>query len=344
VRHFDNDELPDDWTGETQASIKARGVPPREWIVRGMIEADDAPVLLFGKPGAFKSWVALHISMCVATGLPVFDQFPVLSQRKAFYLNFDSGRNAFARRMTLLDPRTELFECASPDQFDFKTLDEFMKRHAGWFVCLDCFANLYVPDLQQEQGADMRAFGQPLRRLYEKYGCSGIVIDHARRQRDADGDIAFYGSTQKEAVFRQMWSVAKVKQRDRTPGTGRLTLHCHKMSEVEEFKTICVGLDWTETSFSATFVPPDDDDEAVDRVSDAYDKIVDALRDSAEGLSRQELCMRTGLHKKVVLEALKRTGIEKVHSGRSRKYVLADSHTSTEDSFVPDSFPDGGDE
>jgi archaellum biogenesis ATPase FlaH len=54
-----------------------KGVPQREWLVKGLIPKGHV-VLLAGDPGAGKSWFAESLALSVASGKPFLGVFPVL--------------------------------------------------------------------------------------------------------------------------------------------------------------------------------------------------------------------------------------------------------------------------
>lgn len=325
------------WPTTPLTTIHARGPHPINWVVEKLIERDSGPVLLVGQPAAYKSWISLHIAHSIVTGQPVFGQFAVSATRPVLFLNFDTGNLAFERRLTLLRPASNQFLVSSPETFDFGTLERTMEAHAGAFVCIDCFANIYTPDLRNDQAADMRRFAQGIRRLFEANGCSGIIIDHARRSRPGEGASTdrYYGSVQKAAVFRQMWDLSTVKRQKVDRGSARVKIVCAKMSEAEPFEPIDIALSWAP-AFSAAFVIPDDDD-AVDRVTQAYDAVVAALDGKERGMSCRELALLTSCKVADVRAATKRPGIKTIGGGRTTKYVLDRDSEPADDEILADS-------
>jgi hypothetical protein len=308
------------WPAVLHADIVLNPPGPTQWTVQDLIEADSGPVLLYGQPACYKSFLTMHICHCIATGTAVFGKFPVPKPKEVAFLNLDSGQKSVYRRLCLFSPQ-ENWSIVHAESFDIWRFEALLRDRPGAFVCIDCFANSYVPDPRQEQGADMRQFVQRLRRLYEDYGSTGIIIDHARRPRLGDTDRSqFYGSIQKQAVFRQMWQVKRIDVPDHKPGTARVQICCEKMSEAEPFDNLVLDLDWTATSFSVTHVS--EAEAKADVVASACRAVLSVLAASKDGMSRKDLMKDTGYSKDVVLAAVRQPGIAKIGAGKNTRYTL----------------------
>ncbi len=64
-------------------------LPPQEWLIQGVVR-EDGLALLFGPPAEGKSFVALDWALCVATGKPWLDKYPV-KQGHVVYVAAEGG-------------------------------------------------------------------------------------------------------------------------------------------------------------------------------------------------------------------------------------------------------------
>jgi len=76
------------------SDLLSEGIQPISWLVRGYIESDSV-ALLFGDPASGKSFVAIDLACCIATGTP-WHECPV-TQGAVFYIAGE-GMNGLKRR------------------------------------------------------------------------------------------------------------------------------------------------------------------------------------------------------------------------------------------------------
>ena len=74
---------------------------PIEWLIEGLIPLSSF-VLMVGKPGAYKSWLALDIARAVARG-EAFAQMTSGPAREVMYIDRENGRNLVAARRNILN-------------------------------------------------------------------------------------------------------------------------------------------------------------------------------------------------------------------------------------------------
>ncbi len=65
------------------------GLKPQEWLIQGVVR-EDGLALLFGPPAEGKSFVAIDWALCVATGKPWLDKYPV-KQGHVVYVAAEGG-------------------------------------------------------------------------------------------------------------------------------------------------------------------------------------------------------------------------------------------------------------
>lgn len=326
------------WPLRSAADITLDNIAPVEMDVDDLIERDSGPVMIFGMPESLKSWIALHVSRCMVTREPVFGHFAVTRRRESVFLNFDAPAKAFERRVALTrsgmggDGATKLL-FASPETYEAEQLKETMEEHAGAFVSLDCLADVYRPDPRTERGEAMRAWLRDLRKLYEKFGSNGIIVDHSRRPKPGDPSETerYYGSVQKKAALRQMWFVERLRQADGDPSVIRAKIVCEKLSEAEKFKTFVIEARWSPDSVTLSYVGPLSAEVARADAAARHREIIEPyLRDNRDGLTTSQLVTMTHLSKKQVLAAVKTPGIAGTGKGKNQRWVLCEASDDDE--------------
>jgi hypothetical protein len=238
---------------ENAADLARTVEMPIVFDVDALLPADDAPALFFGPPGGMKSWHLLHLCACIATGKPFLGAYPV-RQRPTLYVNLDAGPETFRRRVRrVTDSPAFEFVTLSAGEFSNDVLRALLAQYAGRFVALDCLSALYTPDPHRDVAHDMRIFVDGLRALYKEHGCGGMVLDHPHRPREAGKPGDYYGSIQKEAAFRIMWTIEPEPvdlERDRALRNAKIL--CRKLSEGEFFPPIRTEVNFADPRLAFT--------------------------------------------------------------------------------------------
>ena len=295
----------DGWAGieRTAARIIESPPPPASFDIDFLLPTEDGPAILFGQPGAMKSWVGLHIVMCMPIEAPVFGRFLTKARPESLYVNFDAGRSTFERRVVRMGKALDNVIVLTPDCNDNGEMIALFKRHAGAFIVIDAFADMYHVDRTKDAAEAARDFFQDLRNLYAEHGCNGIIIDHPHRPRPREGspDGDYYGSIQKLASVRCMWMIAKYGD----PKANLAKISCRKMNEAELFPEFVIKADFSNSGFALTY-----DEGLSSAVAQASVQIADpsdnqrvraALKGTEGGLSRRQLESLTGLSRERVL-------------------------------------------
>jgi hypothetical protein len=83
---------------ETLGSVLARPVPEIDWLIEGLWTHPEISILA-GDGGIGKTWVLIHLALCLASGLPVFGRHPVKGPRRVGLLDLERGSRALDRRL-----------------------------------------------------------------------------------------------------------------------------------------------------------------------------------------------------------------------------------------------------
>lgn len=328
VIHADVDELVAaykpraHWTLESAVDIAAAGIAPIEFDIDTLLTRDDGPALLFGPPGSLKSFFAMHVCRCVATGEPVLGKYRVRRRARAIFINFDAGRQATRRRIMNLAPGVPNLFLTSPEGFDAGSMSELFAQNEDSFIVLDCFSDMYSSNRGEDQSETMRRFVHDLRTLYEKHGCNGLVIDHPRRAREGETVGDYYGSVQKEAALRTMWIATPLHSDE--PRVGKVKIVSKKMGEAERFPPfaakVTFGLDTIDFAFDGRV---DEFSGAMVEAPRDFELLETLLRGVAGGMSRPALESRLGWGRDRVLAAVRDSkDVAAIGKGPSRRYAL----------------------
>ena len=323
-RLCDGEDRHSEWTLESAASITARGVQPVEYDVEGLLTRDDGPGIMFGPPGALKSFLAAHLAGCIATGEKFLGHFIVRRRPFVIFVNFDAGANAFARRIPRLGFPVENFLVTSPENYDAAALREICKRYPEAFVVLDTFSDMYRSKAGEDPAQAMRRFVRELRSLFAEFSCNGLILDHPRRPRDGETNADYYGSTQKEATARIMWHVTRLPTTEQ--GIARAKITCRKMSEAEPFSPFVAKIDFRGELVVATYDGELDQSSTVAAGPSDVEIIEQLLRSVPDSMTSQALQARSGRSRDRVLDAVKESKkILALGKGRATRYKILES-------------------
>jgi hypothetical protein len=243
---------------KSAADIAENPPPSIEWDVDTLIERDSGPALWFGDSDSYKSWLALHLAACIAKGEPVFGHYKTKPRINVFYINLDAGRAAFERRVCRLENPPSNLYVINKEQWNADKFDCVMRENKDNFYIIDCWGDIYDPDMSAEQARDMREAVREIRAYFEKFKANGIIIDHSKRKQTGSSPKPadqLYGSAQKKATFRQVTHIEPVAQ-PFEPGHARVKITCVKMSEAEKFNPFYVDVVFDEGKYSCTYGGP----------------------------------------------------------------------------------------
>jgi hypothetical protein len=182
-------------------------IPAARWLIPNVLP-EDAYVILFGKPGSFKSFVALDWALTVATGgsFPWSGAFTVEDPGPALYI-LGEGRASFAKRIRAwegahFDKRQAgNFVLADPVPLVSEAIDGFidgalaMHPQGYKLVVVDTVARAMqgLNENAQEHASKFTAMTQ---RLQAELGATVVAVHHSGQGDDtrSKGSIEFVGA------------------------------------------------------------------------------------------------------------------------------------------------------
>ncbi|MEO5334189.1 MAG: AAA family ATPase [Magnetococcus sp. YQC-5] len=158
--------------------------------------------ILGGKPKVGKSWLALHLLLCVAYGLRVFGSLAV-TKGLALYISLEDHDRRLWKRVRQVcqqEPTDDLHfatEWSRIGQGCVEQLDEWLTDHPGTkLVIIDTLARIKPPrgksgDIYAEDYGAVSAFKE----ISEKHGITVILVHHLRKMTSDDPADMLSGTT-----------------------------------------------------------------------------------------------------------------------------------------------------
>ncbi|GEM_PF-1025861 len=229
--------------------ILKKEFPEEEWLVEDLISLPSVNALS-GMPGHGKTFVTIHIAMCVARGLPVFGKFPsrqapVLIISEEDYPNHLQGRFQ-SLGLTEHDQITYLsqagFKCDIEDHVN--QIIDIVHEKRFKLVIIDSLRRVHDQDENDSRG--MARVSDGLKRI-AKEGVAVLYIHHHRKPEGYGPNnptVSLRGSTEIQAAVENHFSLEK------KDGEDILVFRQSKSRNAEALKPFEVKI-LTELIFSA---------------------------------------------------------------------------------------------
>jgi putative DNA primase/helicase len=292
----------------------AKDVPPTEWLIQDWIEANTMGVV-FGEPGSGKSFVALDMGCCIATGKD-WQRYKV-KQGPVFYIAGE-GHKGIRRRLKawslhhgVVPENIHVSNTAVPltewdaVQLVLREIRAMIKQHGSpALIVVDTLARNFG-GLDENSNKDMGLFIQHMDRLKFELNTTILIVHHtgqgnkdrARGASSLFGALDFEYKVEKKAGGLVAFKNTKAKEDDDTKPPVMMRIH---------------GFDLGEIGNSAVVVPADEffDDPKPPmskQQKQVWDILVQAMGDAGcEVLDNKALvkaCENQGIHKSRVTDA-----------------------------------------
>ena len=214
-------------------------MPPPTWLIEPVVPRGGL-IGLYGPPGTCKSFLAIDMALCVASGRPwqghSTEHGPVL------YIAAEGSTGITKRVLAWLktrvvksgDANVAWLTTGVPVNVDSDEMGHLMDRLTDelptepTLVIVDTLARCFDGDENQQQ--DMGRFIAGIDWMRHELGSTVIVVHHTRLDGDRErGNTAFRGAAD------TMLSVSRGSK-------GAIKLECTKQKDAEEFKTISFEL------------------------------------------------------------------------------------------------------
>lgn len=221
--------------------------PAVRWLIRGIIEADTL-ALLYGQPGAGKSFIALSMAASIACGSDWYGHR--VTQGPAVYI-LGEGGGGVSRRLRawqLSNPDARLQDaplyvssrmvplCESEAVAEIAAAIEESGVGKPSSVWIDTLARA-AAGLDENSSRDMGELIKACDAIRERYGCAVVLVHHAGHNQDrARGSSAIKAALDTEISATKDGQV--------------ITLQSTKSKEGEPFKPITFQLAGTDTGWN----------------------------------------------------------------------------------------------
>ncbi len=228
-------------------------LPAPTWLIDGILPAGGL-IGLYGKPGCGKSFLAIDMAMCVASGLAW--QGHAVQRGFVLYVSAEGGTGIGKRVAAWLSSNqvsvdeaqvswlTEsLYINSTSEDMDvlFRRLLEEVEKQPT-LVIIDTLARCFDGDENLQE--DMGRFIAGVDRLRREFNATVIVVHHTRLDAERErGSTAFRGAAD------AMLSVAR-------KAGGPLLLSCDKQKDAEEFSELAFELT-TVPAFESCVIQPE---------------------------------------------------------------------------------------
>ncbi|MGC2295302.1 MAG: AAA family ATPase [Candidatus Dormiibacterota bacterium] len=231
-------------------------LPPRPDLIEGVVP-DRFPTSVYGAGGQLKTYLAIHMGVCVASGEPFLGR--AVTQGAVLFVDWELDQDVTARRarqlargLGLADIPSEVFylNAAKPLMHLLLDIQEAISTHSIRLVVIDSMGLAISGDNQSEEGV-IPAMGA-LRAL----GIASVVIDHqARIQTGQDySSKEQFGSVYKGNLSRMSWQLERAD-----PGTDAAVVELVMRNRKANFGPLQsdLGLRVTFASDAITVSPVD---------------------------------------------------------------------------------------
>ena len=253
--------------------------PAVRWLIRGIIEADTL-AMLYGQPGAGKSFIALSMAASIACGSDWYDHR--VTQGPAVYILGEGGggvsRRLRAWQLSNPDARLQdaplyvssrmvpLGEAEAVAEIEAAISDAGVGKPSS--VWIDTLARA-AAGLDENSSRDMGELVRACDAIRERYGCAVILVHHAGHNQDrARGSSAIKAALDTELSATKDGSV--------------ITLQSTKSKDGEPFKPLTFQLAGMDTGWS---------DEDGERVYSAVLEPCDAPEQTEALGKNQTVCL-----------------------------------------------------
>jgi hypothetical protein len=206
-----------------------------QWLIEDLVPAK-AFAAIYGKPGSFKSFVAIYLSQMIAAGQPAFGK--PTAQGTCLYIAGEGQaglkKRSDASRITHeIEPSVPLYFIKRSLNLSstLEDMQELIKeiRELGIapsLIVVDTLARNFVGD--ENSSSDMSQFIAVIGELIAQLGCTVLVVHHAGKDESKGmrGSSALLG-----AVDAELECVRTSDEEDREHLTGKLTTTKQKESE-----------------------------------------------------------------------------------------------------------------
>ena len=208
-----------------------------EWLVERLIPGDGITVM-GGPPAVFKTWTYLHIAVAVASGLPLFGEFPT-TQGGVLIVDEDNGLRELQKRLKMMQTNNDLpIHLLSHSGFKLaknnKDLLGFVQVNEIKLIIFDPFVRIHNGD--ENLATSMSEVYQQLME-FVKAGITVLCVHHTRKPGLNQSNPAYELRGSSDILASAFCHLALVRDRE---DKSRVTLMQTKLRCGEEILPIAL--------------------------------------------------------------------------------------------------------
>lgn len=211
------------------SDLQKANLPPVKYLVEGMLPAGTTLLTAASKIG--KSWMVLHLALCVAAGEPFMGR--KTQQCGVLYLALEDSLNRLQDRMNKIlqgkpAPEHFYFSTKSPDMDHglLDMLDEILTQHPEIkLIIVDTLQKIRgqaISSKEHQYAQEYREMGNVKAHMDEK-SVSVVFVHHNRKMKDDDDPFNMISGTNAlMGAADTIWTITKAK-RDSAEATLHIT-------------------------------------------------------------------------------------------------------------------------
>jgi len=188
--------------------------------------------MLNGPPKTFKTWLGMHMALCIVGGRPVFDHFPVETQGPVLLISYEGGMSLTYQRLDQMarsmgiDEELNDLEVWDPLslRFDYSNhatiglLVEFIKQRKPVALIIDPFVECHTAD--ENATDEMTRITRLIREVALRHDVATVVIHHDNKEGSNGGRPSPRNSRGSSALYGAVTSAYSVGEAEVAGGKG----------------------------------------------------------------------------------------------------------------------------
>lgn len=283
--------------------------PARSYRVHPLLAADE-PTIFFGEGGSGKTWLALLLSVCIASGARMVNLEPQMGN--VLYVDYETNKDTLERRLRMLArgmdlpyPTITYYRGGNPFAKDIASIKAHVLNNYIQHIFIDS-ASLAVGG-QLENVEAVGQFFSALRQL----GIGSTIITHTAKH-NSGGERSAFGSVYWTNLSRSVWEVLGSQEE----GSNFLSIGIKHAKVNEEGKQPRLGFGVTFLEDKVLFEQRSVDSlPGLEAMRSTLSRITDTIKGFTRGrATKKEIAEAAGLAQKTVETTLAR------HSGKFVKF------------------------
>lgn len=178
----------------TWTQLSQKDFPQQQWWVQGLVPVNGI-TLLAGVSGEKKSWLAMHLAFCIATGSHFLgsEKFPTTQGRVMYVdaeMDYSQLRHRGLKLKFSLIEEGELLMISEQqinlrEEYNFIEFEAILESYGVRVVVIDTLRGV-AGGLVEDKAEEVRRFMEQFKMLKHK-GYSAIILDHCRKPLRNEG-------------------------------------------------------------------------------------------------------------------------------------------------------------